>query len=134
MVAALRKSERDKVAAIRNQKEEYLSMKEKYKLKKHQMYKYMYDNLKHKIRVSDNICRKRIKNAIIGDSIIANQQLLQPQKLCIIIPMILTIISIRNILPISPINLAFTHNLPILTRISSFRNCGILNPDRRLRI
>lgn len=27
-------------------------MKEKYKVKKHHMYKYMYDNLKNKIRVS----------------------------------------------------------------------------------
>lgn len=134
MVAALRKSERDKVAAIRNQKEEYLSMKERYKLKKHQMYKYMYDNLKHKIRVNCRICRKRSKNASIGDSSIVSLQPLQPQKSCTIIPMTPTIISIRNIRLISHISPAFTHKLAILTRISSFHSFGILNPDHRLRI
>lgn len=47
----LREAERDKTRQIRDHKDDYQSLREKYKLKKHQMYKLMYDNLRNKLKV-----------------------------------------------------------------------------------
>lgn len=99
------------------------------------MYKYMYDNLKNKIRVRVAICRnKSRKENIEGENIIASRPL-SPQKSYITTLTIPTIInSMPNILLITCILLAFTHKLPILTQINSFLLCGISTPVHRVTI